>query len=405
MAESFPEDIWVEILFRLPVKSLMRFKCVGKRWQSLISNPGFAKSHLQRLKVGDSIPSQRIIRSRFKRSPLETMDFEALEGAIGGRDDCEPVELHSPHKDFSFSEDSIVGSCDGLICLVVPGGFLIYNPAIRESRELPCSDFGGYGGSTGLFRGFGYDSRSDDYKLVEGRVDYGNWEVEIFSLKSGSWRSMQVQFQKESHLEVCGPGVYWNGAIHWFVDGRVAHRRQGVIMSFDLSEEKFHQELPVPEVDVDIDLVGIGIQGASLFIYNSSHDPRVEAWIRDDRRRGGSWTKWFSIDRMHPLVRTWESPMAYTGAAPMAYTRSGKIILRMDTEEMTMETMELKEIHRIYKMTMTDIEDLQDMEWMALFNPEDYSWENHTIEGELIQHAIYLETLVSPYLDIDPLII
>ncbi|XP_030550103.1 F-box/kelch-repeat protein At3g06240-like [Rhodamnia argentea] len=393
MAESFPEDIWVEIFFRLPVKSLMLFKCVCRRWQSLISDPGFAKSHLQRLKAGDLIPSQRIIKSHLLGQPLMTIDFEALEGAISDGRDCEPVELHcphSPHKDYSFWNDSfIVGSCDGLICVFVRKRFLIYNPATRIYRELPGSDFVGEIYLSDEFVGFGYDSRSDDYKIVGGFVDYGNWEVEIFSLKSGCWRSIQVPFQEESHLKVSGPGVYWNGGIHWFVDYRVAHRRQGVIMSFDLSEEKFHRELPVPEVNVDIVLVGIGIHGASLFIYNSRNDSRVEAWIMDEHRKGGSWTKWLSFC-MHPPV-----------VAPMAYTRSGKIVLRMDMFMVCMNIRNLrpKEVKLIYRMNMDEIED---MERMVLFNPEDRSWEAYPIEGELIEHAIYLESLISPYLGIDP---
>ncbi|EEF35969.1 hypothetical protein RCOM_1028290 [Ricinus communis] len=42
-----PEDIAIDILLRLPVKPLLRFKCVSKTWYSLISDPCFIKSHLQ----------------------------------------------------------------------------------------------------------------------------------------------------------------------------------------------------------------------------------------------------------------------------------------------------------------------------------------------------------------------
>ncbi|KAL5998776.1 hypothetical protein ACLOJK_009724 [Asimina triloba] len=37
-AKSFPDDILIEILCRLPKKSLFRFKCVSKQWLTLISN-------------------------------------------------------------------------------------------------------------------------------------------------------------------------------------------------------------------------------------------------------------------------------------------------------------------------------------------------------------------------------
>lgn len=42
-----PNDIIVShILPKLPVKSLVRFKCVCKSWRSLICNPSFSDQHL-----------------------------------------------------------------------------------------------------------------------------------------------------------------------------------------------------------------------------------------------------------------------------------------------------------------------------------------------------------------------
>ncbi|KAI6693678.1 hypothetical protein NL676_021388 [Syzygium grande] len=140
-----------------------------------------------------------------------------------------------------------MGSCDSLVCLLVPGIFLIYNPTTREHRELPIfsSD-----GEYEVFYGFGYDSRSNDYKVVEGLV-FGKWDVAIFSLKLGSWRRILAEFETESHLLVSHQGVYWNGVLHWCVQDE-SLKPGSVIMSFDLSEERFHRETPVPEVDEDI---------------------------------------------------------------------------------------------------------------------------------------------------------
>ncbi|KAK9265446.1 hypothetical protein L1049_012390 [Liquidambar formosana] len=42
------EDLLGEILLRLPVKSLLRFESVSKRWLFLICNPHFAQSHTRR---------------------------------------------------------------------------------------------------------------------------------------------------------------------------------------------------------------------------------------------------------------------------------------------------------------------------------------------------------------------
>ncbi|XLU20353.1 hypothetical protein S245_056419, partial [Arachis hypogaea] len=45
-----PDDLLPEILLRLPVKSLLRFKCVSKSWLSLnysISDPHSEKKHFE----------------------------------------------------------------------------------------------------------------------------------------------------------------------------------------------------------------------------------------------------------------------------------------------------------------------------------------------------------------------
>jgi hypothetical protein len=43
--ELLAEMVW-EILIRLPVESLARFKLVSKAWQAIISNPVFIRAHL-----------------------------------------------------------------------------------------------------------------------------------------------------------------------------------------------------------------------------------------------------------------------------------------------------------------------------------------------------------------------
>ncbi|XP_030547702.2 F-box/kelch-repeat protein At3g06240-like, partial [Rhodamnia argentea] len=355
--KSFTEDIVVEILLRLPIKSLMRFKCVNKRWRCLISDRGFAKLHLQRLKAGDITPSQRIVKS----SPLETIDYELLDGGIGGDEGSAGVKHREPRMDDPSWEPDLVGSCDGLVCLAVRRGFLLYNPTTEESRNFSSSDLVL---GDDFFHGFGYDSASDDYKIVQGDGSI-ECQVAILSFKSSCWR--RIQIHQESHLAVYNRGVYWNGSFHWCVVDESRNKREAVIMSFDLSEEKFHQVLSVPEVDGDIVFEGLGIHGANLFIYHGTFDARFEAWIMNEYGIGGSWTKLFSVS-------TEGIPGGELWLIPVAYTRSGKIVFQID----------------VYQM--------------ILFNPEDNTYKNYPIQSDNnVESAIYVETLISPSLGCEPL--
>jgi len=45
---SFLDDITIDILLRLSVKSLARFWCICKSWKSLLNNAYFVKAHLNR---------------------------------------------------------------------------------------------------------------------------------------------------------------------------------------------------------------------------------------------------------------------------------------------------------------------------------------------------------------------
>ncbi|KAI8535748.1 hypothetical protein RHMOL_Rhmol10G0197900 [Rhododendron molle] len=51
MSHDLPQEILTDILSRLPVKFLCRFKCVSRSWKTLISSPYLAKTHLNRTKT------------------------------------------------------------------------------------------------------------------------------------------------------------------------------------------------------------------------------------------------------------------------------------------------------------------------------------------------------------------
>ncbi|KAF7848531.1 hypothetical protein BT93_L1865 [Corymbia citriodora subsp. variegata] len=326
-----PEDIIIELLLRLPVKSLMRFKCVGKLWRSLISDPGFGKWHLERI---------------IKTYPIVTIDCEGLDK------DRAVIKFRNPRINDLTWKPIIVGSCYGLVCFNVMGGrFILYNPTTEELRKIPSSDLSLEGE---IFRGFGCDPASDDYEVI---VSEGSkiCQVEIFSLKCGSWRKIQVQ---ESRLPY-EQGVYGRGPYTGARLTRGNNKKETVIMSFDLSEEIFHQMLPVPEWNGDIIFQGLNIHWDNLYTSNAYW---FMAWIMNEHGRGGSWKKLFSF--------LTEGLPSYYLQIPIAYTRKGKILF------------------------------LVDFFVVILFNPEDNTCKNTPIVSTRL--AIYVEALVLPYMACQP---
>ena len=63
-----------EILIRLPVESLLRFKRVSKAWRALISAPSFIQSHLQ------------LSASKWDKKPSLLITPHCLDHVIEGED-------------------------------------------------------------------------------------------------------------------------------------------------------------------------------------------------------------------------------------------------------------------------------------------------------------------------------
>lgn len=80
---ALPCDMLDEILCRLPVKLLLRCRCVSKEWCSLIDSTRFVKKHLK--KALDYNASGLIINGHGKFYLAENYEFN-LDGGGGGGD-------------------------------------------------------------------------------------------------------------------------------------------------------------------------------------------------------------------------------------------------------------------------------------------------------------------------------
>src|ERR1044072_1028394 len=115
-----PDDLIVEILLRLPVRSLVRFKSVGKSCLSLISSPQFGKSHFDLA----AAPTHRCLVK------IDDLEFESLDVADSSSFH-DVVNVGSPRYNCNFYVEhvQILGSCRGFVLLLYPGGALVWNPS------------------------------------------------------------------------------------------------------------------------------------------------------------------------------------------------------------------------------------------------------------------------------------
>ncbi|XP_074283752.1 F-box/kelch-repeat protein At3g23880-like [Silene latifolia] len=238
-----PNDLIIqEILTRLPVKSILRFKAVSKQWYSTLSSSNFANAHL--VKSPFSHPSAAVNTLFIKCGKnCYLFSYDDTQISVNFEDNLVKLDV-----EFGVENENnlyLTGCCNGLICLtsISCEYFILWNPATRkvhkyesdgylERFEIPFCPC--------IFNGFGYASSIDDFKYI--RIlcmlwgdETGIIAVHVFSLKEQRWR--KIDFDIDIYvLYAVGQGVLINDKLYW---AGCCLQVGNVIVSFDLGTEKF----------------------------------------------------------------------------------------------------------------------------------------------------------------------
>ncbi|XP_023926032.1 F-box/kelch-repeat protein At3g06240-like [Quercus suber] len=248
---DLPDDIVLNILTRLPAKSVIRFRCVCKPWNSSITTSYFISTHLNNFAHahdtdtdtdnGDGYIIHMPSHTRAMNSSNRPVCTVALDRTFD-----RIFEIEIPF-DFTSGFSQIVGSCNGLLCLVTSTNVIyLWNPSVRKFKRLPDTWLGNLGF---VKLGFAYHAENNDYKVL--KISSYPWtglnltdDIEVYSLSSDSWRRVgmslraKVKVWDDSCLSLA-PLV--SGALHWMsrvVEGE-EEREVEVIMSFDVNSEEF----------------------------------------------------------------------------------------------------------------------------------------------------------------------
>ncbi|XP_058732762.1 F-box/kelch-repeat protein At3g06240-like [Vicia villosa] len=281
-----PHELIIEILLRLPVKSLIRFKCVCKLWFSLISrDPNFAKSHFQ---LTASKPNRRILYIPDSSHESRSIDIEAsldnVNASVSLNLDCIFPE--------SFTDNfEVKGSCRGFILLCDYLNMYVWNPSTGVHKQITPSPFGSNVDADYYFYGFGYDDSTDDYLVVSmSHHDYDDppLHLEYFSLKANTWKEVEGPHFPYTFDDEPKSGSLYKGAIHWLAyhNDLLCH----VIVAFDLKERKLsYMHLP-RGFDNHVYWGGLWVYEEFLSVYtkNISNDT-VEIWVMKEYKVNSSW--------------------------------------------------------------------------------------------------------------------
>ena len=246
-----PHDIVLNILARLPVKSVLRFRCVSKTWYSSIATPNFISNHLIYHKNNNNNLAYLINIRPNINIPI----------FIGGYDHAfNRISEYPIPFDFLVSYALSAGSCNGLVCLyqlrdVPTNAYPIYlwNPSIRKVKRLPDSIYS----STHFDRlstELAYQAETNDYKVVNicqmPAPNHRGFEVEaeLYTLSSNSWRKIGISLTNNIVVSpfANNTSTFVSGALHWL--GCISEAAfPYMILSFDVNNDKFG-EMALPDV-------------------------------------------------------------------------------------------------------------------------------------------------------------
>ncbi|KAK9078847.1 hypothetical protein SSX86_002905 [Deinandra increscens subsp. villosa] len=237
-------DLLVQIFEKLPPKSIIRFRSLSKYWHSRLATPEFIRNH--RLQSPQKVLIRHTRHYEFKDIyTLHSGDRLPLfpgPGYVG----IPGVELPPSH---SLFRSSIVGSCNGILCVLDCNNISLWNLSIRRRLIVPNNQ-----SSPLLAVGLGFDPITDDYKVVT--VSYGNkYNLDenstfIYSLKQECWRAIPSPSTRFYNVKSKGKACFFNGVLHWVVEGYITAETTTenwtlFILTFDLSSHVFgHILLP-----------------------------------------------------------------------------------------------------------------------------------------------------------------
>ncbi|KAK4259352.1 hypothetical protein QN277_005694 [Acacia crassicarpa] len=271
-------DIIINILGRLPVKSILRFRSVCKDWNNLFKTQSFIAKHARHSAHESPFLLLHAYDYSSKRPSLRLLNQK-----------METIEVLSIPSNYLFNLGwRIIGSCNGLLCVEgrafrAEGGpfrlLRLWNPLTREVREIPPIR-----NVRPSISGFGFSSIVNDYKIVtfsylqtEGlnyeSLNYDVRVVHVYSLSTDSWK--ELEFGALQKKEIIEGNVSVDGTMAWIGYDDSFH----VLVTFDIVTEVF-TSTPIPSA-VGVLSTDLGVYQNKFLISGHHGSHFMDIWVME----------------------------------------------------------------------------------------------------------------------------
>ncbi|KAK7854723.1 f-box protein [Quercus suber] len=260
--DSIPElpcIILTDILSRLPITSILQYKCVCKTWFNIISDPYFAKLHFARAPVSLLFSNTADLSILDKR--LYVLELEGWDT----HDSFAPLKQLPREINHLGGVLQFQSSCNGLLCITAV--------CRRKPVTYVCNE-------------------------------HQSHQIEVYTLGTEKWRNIgdfPYSFPKSEYQSFCDS---LNGALHWLVR---PHNNTTFICHFDIENEQFKPFPGPPVQDLSrIRHMHLGVSGGFLYLcekFFTSYS--VEIWVMKDYGVEQSWTKEFVISNAEWTNSIW----------------------------------------------------------------------------------------------------
>ncbi|KAG2271325.1 hypothetical protein Bca4012_073579 [Brassica carinata] len=285
--EYLPEDLLVDILSKVPLASLARFRSVSKRWKALINY------------------------LRFKKSSIDSRVYLVSINLLGAQDNVANITsqfslkypLSNSSKEVNICE---VFHCHGLLlCTTEDNRLMVWNPCLDETTWIKPRSY--YERSDIFALG---KSSCNKFKILRIALLHGPGPAfefmkprlyEIYDFTSNSWRVVN-EARDWSILGLGRRGTCVDGNAYWLSFSYTSQQpRMDIILKFDFSTERFtSMSPPVDVLSCNVFALSVTREEHKLCMLASVADD-VDVWMatKIDGAGAMSWSKFLTVKRVY----------------------------------------------------------------------------------------------------------